>query len=252
MRRVSILIPTYKEQRIAESLAELAAHVGRLDGTSFEILVVDDSPDEDRARIQAWVDENGARFPNVVFRVVAGEHRGKGHAVKVGALASTGDVVFTIDADLPVPLEHIEEFLRILDAGGADIVIGERPMMRNVWNPLRFVLSRGLLLFQRALVFQSAEYPDTQCGFKAFRGDVLRAMASRQIVDGGMYDIELLYIAMRNETAVAHRRVAPKPETRPSKINIWKCIYTDPRDLARVKLRGLSGAYDAPRGGRRA
>lgn len=247
MRRVSILIPTYKEERIGETLSRLAEHLAGIEDATFELLVVDDSPEPFQDEIREWIRANEAAFPRLKAHLVPGERRGKGHAVKIGARASTGDVVFTIDADLPVPLQHIEEFLRILDQTGADIVLGERPLMRNVKSPMRFVLSRALLLFQRAVVFQSTQFADTQCGFKAFRGDVMRRLAARQTVDGGMYDIELLYIAVRDGAKVAHRPVEQNPEVRPSRINVWRCIYTDPRDLFRVKIHGLAGDYDGAR-----
>jgi hypothetical protein len=38
---------------------------------------------------------------------------------------------------------------------------------------------------------------DTQCGFKAFRGDVARALFSVQRIDGFGFDVEVLRIAQR-------------------------------------------------------
>src|SRR5262249_33710058 len=136
-----------------------------------------------------------------------------------------------------------EQFMRVLEDPGTDGVIAERPFDRNLANPLRYVLSRGLFLLQRAFVFQSSEFLDTQCGFKAFRGDVIRSIASRQIVDGGMYDIEYLYMAVLDGRHIARQPVVPNPETRPSKIRVWKCLFTDPYDLLRVKATGVAGRY---------
>jgi dolichyl-phosphate beta-glucosyltransferase len=96
---------------------------------------------------------------------------------------------------------------------------------------------------QRYFVFQEDAFLDTQCGFKAFRGDVIRSLARRQIIDGGMYDIEYLYVVTRERLKVARVPVDQRPEIRPSKINAWRCLWTDPRDLARVKLRGVTGGY---------
>jgi dolichyl-phosphate beta-glucosyltransferase len=38
---------------------------------------------------------------------------------------------------------------------------------------------------------------DTQCGFKAFRGDVARALFAVQRIDGFGFDVEILRIAQR-------------------------------------------------------
>jgi hypothetical protein len=47
------------------------------------------------------------------------------------------------------------------------------------------------------LVFHSNEFKDTQCAFKAFRGDLARAIARGRIVDRGTYDLEYLVEARR-------------------------------------------------------
>jgi glycosyltransferase involved in cell wall biosynthesis len=242
---VSIVIPTFKERAIGDSVDTLAAALAKLDGYTFEILIVDDSPDDIKDEIrQALAERNGRYGDRVRAELIDGVHKGKGNAVKVGLLASRGDFVFTMDADLPVPLAHVGEFLRILSAGGVDAVIAERPLARNLSSPARFVLSRGLFVLNLAFVFQSREFLDTQCGFKAFRGDGIRELAAKQIVDGGMYDVEYLYAAKKNRWNVAKVRVVPNPETRASTINVLKCLVTDPVDLVRVKLRGTTGGYN--------
>lgn len=239
-RTVSIVLPTYKEDGLDQALERLRAHVRGVPGHAFEILLVDDSPPEYQAKIRAYIDEHDG--DGVDVRLLSGPGSGKGAAVRVGALASKGELVFTIDADLPVPLENIEVFLRAL-ADGADAVIGERPFDRNLKNPARYVLSRALFLLQRGFIFHSDAFLDTQCGFKAFRGELIRDLASRQVVDGGMYDIEYLYAAVKQGKRVAREPVVSNPETRASKINVWKCIRTDPVDLLRVKWKGVRGGY---------
>ena len=38
-------------------------------------------------------------------------------------------------------------------------------------------------------------YQDTQCGFKAFRRGAVKAIFTRQLIDGFGFDVEVLYIA---------------------------------------------------------
>ena len=104
----------------------------------------------------------------------------------------------------------------------------------------------SLVLFglQRFLVFQSTAFSDTQCGFKAFSGDLARRLARDQIVDGGMViDIEYLYAATLAKARVARVPVVWTPETRQSKINVRKAVRQDPIDLVRIKWNGLRGRY---------
>ncbi len=234
---VSIVIPTYEEEGIAARLDALAAHLRKERARDFEIVIVDDSAVENRERIRTYARDH----ENVTL--VDGENRGKGHAVKLGILATHGDVVFTIDADLPVALERNEEFLRWIDEG-YDVVVGERPIDRNVKNPVRFVASRVLFFVQRFIVFGgSNQFLDTQCGFKAFRGDVARSLAKKQIVDGGMYDIEYLFIATSENRRIARVAVTQLPSPRPSKIRTFEALVRDPKDLARIKLHARRGGY---------
>jgi dolichyl-phosphate beta-glucosyltransferase len=242
MPPVSLVVPTLNED-LGEPFATLCEYLRRLPGSTFEVIVVDDSRDEVRAR-GLDVLRSGGLPGNVRAELVEGDHRGKGAAVRKGIAATRGDIVFLIDVDLPVPLECVEEFLRILDADpGIDAVIAERPLGRAFSSPVRFVASRGLLLLQRALVFHSREFSDTQCGFKAFRRDLIRDIASEQIIEGGMYDLEYLYVARRKGRRVAKVVVEPMPERRESHIDMWKCLRQDPVDLLRIKAHGLLGRY---------
>jgi hypothetical protein len=169
-------------------------------------------------------------------RVLEGPHAGKGAAVRRGVLESRGDIVFTMDADLPVPLEHVGQFIRFLNEG-ADVVIAERPLDRDFDSLLRYAVSRSLLVIQRTLVFHSTEFKDTQCGFKAFRGDFARSIARGQLVDGGMYDLEYLSDARRLGAKIVTVPVIPNPEVRESRIDVWRCLRTDWIDVVRIRLK---------------
>src|SRR5439155_5907210 len=111
---------------------------------------------------------------------------------------------------------------------------GERTR-RRYDNLGRFVLSIGLFLAQRLLIFQRARFSDTQCGVKAYRRAAARRLAELQTVDGGMYDIEYLYVAVLNGLRIASVGVTPWPETRATRLRILRCLYTDPVRLLRMK-----------------
>ena len=41
------------------------------------------------------------------------------------------------------------------------------------------------------------DFKDTQCGFKLFKGDVVRDIAPEMKIDGFSFDVELLYLARK-------------------------------------------------------
>jgi glycosyltransferase involved in cell wall biosynthesis len=229
-RLTSIVVPTLNED-FSGPAARLNECVSSLQGT-FEIVFVDDSPEEHRKREVVKIRTD----PRVAVRVIEGPHAGKGAAVRRGVAEARGSIVFTMDADLPVPLKHVGEFLQLLE-DGADVVIAERPLDREFDSALRYAVSRGLLLIQRVFVFHSMEFSDTQCGFKAFRGDLARAIAHGQLVDGGMYDLEYLSDARRLGAKIVKVPVIPNAETRESRIDVWGCIRRDWIDVVKIRLK---------------
>lgn len=224
MAAVTIVVPTRNEPNLATWLETLHASI------DAEIVVVDDST--------AAVGD----LPHA--RVIRGPDRGKGAAVGAGILAAQGEVIVVVDADLDhATMMRIPEFVsRIRD--GYDVVIGERTRWRYD-NLGRFVLSIALFLAQRLLIFQRARFFDTQCGLKAYRQQAARRFTELQTVDGGMYDIEYLYIAVLNRLRIGSIRVVPWPETRATRLRILRCLRTDPIDLLRTKWNGMRGRYSS-------
>lgn len=221
---VSIVVPAYNEPALANDIARIA----RVLPPDSEILVVDDS-------------DVPPRLENA--RVLRGEKRGKGDAVRLGMLAAEGEVVFHLDADIDdEKLALIPDFIRLIDEGH-DVAIAERRSRWQYRNLGRFFLSIGLFVAQRFFIFHSPRFFDTQCGFKAFRRDAARTLAEMQTVRGGMYDIEYLYIAVKRRMRIAQVPIAPMRELRPSRLRVWRCLVTDPVDLMRVKWNGVLGRY---------
>ena len=219
---VSIVVPTRNEPNLAAWLERLHASI------DAEIVVVDDSTSP------------VGELPHA--RVLRGPDRGKGAAAGVGILEAQGDVIVVADADLDEPtMKRIPEFVDRVGEG-YDVVVGQRTRWRYD-NPLRFILSIGLFLLQRLFILHGARFFDTQCGLKAYRRAAGRRLASLQTVDGGMYDIEYLYIALLNRLRIASVAVVPWPETRPTRLRILRCLRTDPIDLLRMKWNGIRGRY---------
>jgi dolichyl-phosphate beta-glucosyltransferase len=228
---VSVVVPVLNERGMERFIAAAHAELQRA-GYASEVVVVDDGGEESHGN-------EGS--PGT--RLISGPRQGKGRAVREGLLAATGDVRFVIDADLEILLPRLGSFADFIVRDGYDAVIAEREPDWYARGLFRFVLSYGLYLAQRFFVLSSRRFVDTQCGFKAFSGAVAVRLAESQYVDGGMYDIEYLYVATRMGLRIQQVPVGVLTESRPSRLRIWKCLRQDPVDLMRIKWRGLTGAY---------
>lgn len=236
-KRVSVVVPTYREPDLHAFLSRLSTALAPLDG---EIVIVDDSSDAEHDALRARTLEG------VDVRVLRGTRRGKGDAVRIGLLAAEGAVILYLDADVEESkLLLLPQFVSLIENDGYHVVIGERRSRWEYRNLGRFVLSVGLFLAQRLFIFHSARFFDTQFGFKAFDRRSARLIASLQTVAGGMSDIEHLYIATKNGMRIAQIAVPPARELRPSRLRILRCLVSDPIALLRVKWNGLRGRYTA-------
>ena len=165
-------------------------------GFEVEIVIVVEPGTDDTREIASAA---ATREPNLRVLTYPAQ-RGKGHAVRTGIRAATGDIVFYMDADLSVPLREIAAFVEYLRAHPeADVLFGNRQHARSqitrrqTW--LRQRLGQTFNAVLRSLGLASAR--DTQCGFKAFRRPAAESIFARQQLDGFAFDVEVLLLAER-------------------------------------------------------
>lgn len=163
---------------------------------SVEIIIVVE-PSTDGTREIA--SEAAACQPNL--RVISyPEHGGKGHAIRTGVRAATGDFVFYMDADLSVPLREISAFIRqFREHPEIDVLFGNRQHAQSritrYQSWLRRHMGQAFNAILRRLTIVGIS--DTQCGFKAFRAAAARAVFERQQVNGFAFDVEVLLLARK-------------------------------------------------------
>jgi glycosyltransferase involved in cell wall biosynthesis len=167
---VSVVVPIYNE---AATLGQVVDALIALRLRLEVLLVNDGSTDGTPAEIERLAQ----RYPEV-----RGLHqpanRGKGAAVRRGITESTGDIVLIQDADLEYSPSDIPALIDPLVSGKADAVFGTR--LRGGAHPQRAHLfwhyagNRFLTLL--ANVLYNTTISDMEVGYKAFRGDLVRAL----------------------------------------------------------------------------
>ena len=177
VRRLSIVIPVYNEERTVQHLVGLVVAADIPDGLEREIVCVNDASKDGTA---AKLDELQSIFPDVPFVVHHQPvNQGKGAALRKGFELATGDVVLIQDADLEYdPADYMKLVQPIAD-DVADVVygsrfIGEPHRVLYYWHTLgnRFLTTMSNM-------FTNLNVTDMEVCYKVFRKSVLDGMTLR-------------------------------------------------------------------------
>lgn len=229
--KLSIIIPAYNEEKrlgpnIGGVLKYLNTHF-----PDYELIVVDDGSKDATATSVASAIKSEKRAQLISYQ----PNRGKGYAVRTGVLASKGEQVLFMDADLSTPLTEIPRILDLLD--DADIVIGSRGRANTkvTKRPPLFRQAASFLFDQiKYLMVGLRRFRDTQCGFKAYQGDVARTLFSKCKIDRFMFDAEVLYLAEKAKYTIIEMPVS-WADVPGSTVRFWEGIYYMFRDLWRIR-----------------
>lgn len=230
--KITLVIPMYNEERIIEkTLSEVSAYMEREFLSDYEIIFVNDGSTDSCAEIV------GACTDPCVKLVSYSENRGKGYAIRQGVMASSGDVVMFTDCDLAYGLDVVKEFYGVLSEKKFDIAVGSRPKHPNGYDGytlLRKIVSRAYLLVLR--IFGGLSLSDSQCGCKAFSGDVAKKIFSYCEIDRFAFDFEAILIGQRIGACFTEIPVKVINHGE-SKVSIIKDTLRMLKDLRRMKIR---------------
>jgi dolichyl-phosphate beta-glucosyltransferase len=195
---LSIIIPALNEsKKIARDISEAA---GFLEAHAFsgQIIVVDDGSKDNTAEVATKT----TIPPNIKLNVIRYQkHRGKGYAVRTGMKETSGEYVMFADSGSCVPYEDTLRGLQLLKSNECDIAHGSRKMrgchIEKTQSLYRRICSRMFHWFVIHDMKIPAEFTDTQCGFKMYKGDVARHLYGEAITDGFTFDIEIIMRAQR-------------------------------------------------------
>jgi dolichyl-phosphate beta-glucosyltransferase len=235
--RLSLIIPAYNEEkRIAITLDRIEVYLSRQD-YGAEIIVVDDGSLDTTAELVK------ALYPKVNV-ISYTPNRGKGHAVKTGMLAATGDYRVFYDADGSTPIDELDRMWPCFEAG-ADIVIGSRSLPESDVQVRQHYIreSMGRTFNKFVKMILGLPFVDTQCGFKGFTARSSQILFPRQRRNRFSFDAELLYIARKH-----HLRVHELPvcwiNSPHSRVKLLRDSFDMLRGIFRIRLNDLARKYE--------
>jgi glycosyltransferase involved in cell wall biosynthesis len=192
---LSVVVPAYnEEERLPQTLRRFQEYFTEK-SRSYEIIVV----------VDGHTNRTRDVLPNLQKEIaglkVVGEplNYGKGFSVRKGMLAARGRLRLFADADNSSDIAHFDQ-MELLFNQGLDVVIASRHP-RDVAGATQTVAqswSKRMLGQAGNLFVQAVAVPgiwDTQCGFKAFRGEAADRIFSQSRIDGWGFDIEVLALA---------------------------------------------------------
>ncbi|MGN0330451.1 MAG: glycosyltransferase family 2 protein [Kineothrix sp.] len=173
--RVSFVIPVYNEEK---SLEKLYGEIGRSieqsrreehdwEISEYEVFFINDGSVDSSEEVIKEMIAADSRIRLISFR----KNFGKAAALEAGFRHCTGDIIFTMDADLQDDPAEISRFIDKLEEG-YDLVSGWK---YNRKDPLEKRLPSKLFNWVTARA-SGVELHDFNCGFKAYRREVVKGI----------------------------------------------------------------------------
>ena len=172
MKKLSIIIPCYNEEKTIISLLISINKVQLIDNIEKEIIIIDDkSKDDSIYVINKYNQENNSKIKLLINE----KNCGKGYSIKKGIDESTGNFIIIQDADLEYsPSEYNKLILPILN-NFADVVYGSRFKGGDPHRVLFFWHSIGnKILTFLSNVTTNLNLTDMETCYKLFKSDVIK------------------------------------------------------------------------------
>lgn len=167
-RKISIIVPAYNEEESIPNLyREIAENADEIEDMDWEIWFINDGSTDGTERAVSELCEMDTRVHLISFR----KNFGKSIALQTAFRHVTGDIIFTIDADLQDDPAEFSRFIEKIDEG-YDLVVGWK---QNRLDPAEKKLPSKLFNFVTSK-FSGIRLHDFDCGFKCFRREVVESM----------------------------------------------------------------------------
>ena len=168
MLQLSIVVPLYNE---AESLPELCSWIDRVmkeNAFSYEMIFVNDGSNDNSWEVLKQLSTQYSTIIAISFA----RNYGKSAALHEGFSKASGQVVFTMDADLHDSPDEIPELYRLITEENYDLISGWKqkrfdPISKTIPTKLYNAATRKL---------SGVHLHDFNCGLKAYKIEVVKTL----------------------------------------------------------------------------
>jgi glycosyltransferase involved in cell wall biosynthesis len=214
--KLIIQIPCYNEENtLPEAIEALPREISGID--SIEYLVVNDGSQDKTAEVARRCGVHHIVNLTKNQGLAAGFMTGLDACLQLGA-----DIIVNTDADNQYCGADVEKLVRPILEGGAEIVVGERPIDDIAqFSHLKKKLQRLGSWVVR--VASHTNIPDAPSGFRAFSRE---AAMKLNVVSGYTYTLETIIQAGRKNMAIVSVPVRTNPVFRKSRLvrNMWQYV----------------------------
>ena len=178
IKRLSIIIPTYNEEKTILLILERINAVKLIRNIEKEVIIINDcSTDNTEAVINEYIATIGSTSFNYIKYIRHPINQGKGAAIHTGIAEATGEYLLVQDADLEYDPGEYNTLLKPIVLGSADVVYGSRFMGGNPHRILFFWHSIGnKFLTYISNMFTNLNLTDMNTCYKLIRSDILKTL----------------------------------------------------------------------------
>lgn len=188
---ISIVIPAYNEEAtIGRTLLEVCDYL-RKQKLDFEILVMNDGSTDQTSKRAGEILSGRPEIELIDCPI----NRGKGAVIKEGVELVRKNYFLFMDADNSTSITEIKKFIPFLERGTPSVIGSRYLKTSRIIYPQpwpRRILGGGYRLLSRLLF--GLNLSDFNCGFKAYRTDVVKPIFRQMRMKDWTFDIELLYL----------------------------------------------------------
>ena len=179
MKKLSIVIPAYNEERTIHLILDKVAKVELLNSVTKEIIIVNDcSSDNTIGAVNTYM----AAHPVLEISFYSHEvNKGKGAALHTGIREAKGDYIIIQDADLEYDPEEYNELIKPVLDGFADVVFGSRFTGGKPHRILFFWHTLGNnFLTLLSNICSNLNLTDMETCYKLFRSDIIKSIQLKE------------------------------------------------------------------------